>query len=273
MLNTIAISFFWWAFFAFGLSGLAYVAYFAAEKKPIAQGAASAMGIGLALLTTAMILRALFVRHLPLTNMFEFVSLFTWCAGCLYFIFLRVYKMHVLGAFIAFLVFMLMVAASLLPKTASTQLMPALQSYWLQIHVTLACLAEAAFLVAFSANIMYFLKRGLAPGSKFGGRLPDVKTLDHIAYKAIAVGYPLFTVGALFAGAIWAEKAWGSFWSWDPKEVNSLIVWLIYSAYLHARFIKGWTGMRAAVLSTAGFVCTVLTLFSNLILGGMHSYG
>jgi cytochrome c-type biogenesis protein CcsB len=120
---------------------------------------------------------------------------------------------------------------------------------------------------------LYFLKKLLPVTSRFSARLPETQTLDSVAYKAIGVGYPLFTVGALFAGAIWAEQAWGSFWSWDPKEVGSLIVWLVYSAYLHARFVKGWTGVRAAVLSAAGFTCTILTFFANLILGGLHAYG
>ena len=103
--------------------------------------------------------------------------------------------------------------------------------------------------------------------------MPDLAKLDRISYKAITVGYPLFTVGALFAGAIWAHEAWGSFWSWDPKEVGALIVWLIYAAYLHARLTRGWTGVRAAVLSMTAFTCTLLTFFANLILGGLHAYG
>jgi cytochrome c-type biogenesis protein CcsB len=213
------------------------------------------------------------IHHLPLTNMFEYINVVGWFAMCFYFASLKIYKQHILGAFITFTVFMLMAAGSLLPKDAQMQMVPALKSYWLQIHVTVASLGEAAFLVAFAANIMYFLKKGLSPTSKFSARLPETQTLDRIAYKAIGVGYPLFTVGALFAGAIWAEQAWGSFWSWDPKEVGSLIVWLVYSAYLHARFVKGWTGMRAAILSATGFTCTILTFFANLILGGLHAYG
>jgi cytochrome c-type biogenesis protein CcsB len=267
------MTFFWLAFFAYSLSCLLYAVYFPVAKKTIATAAAAVMGLGLAFHTVALIGRTAGIHHLPLTNMFEYVNLFCWFAAVLYFVFLKVYRQHLLGAFIAYTVFMLMAAGSLLPKDAEMQLMPALQSYWLQIHVTVASLGEAAFLVAFSANIMYFLKSGLSASSRFAARLPDLPTLDHIGYKAVTIGYPLFTVGALFAGAIWAEQAWGSFWSWDPKEVGSLIVWLVYSAYLHARFVKGWTGVRAAVLSAAGFICTLLTFFANLILGGLHSYG
>jgi cytochrome c-type biogenesis protein CcsB len=274
MINpAIDVTFFWWALVAYGVTGLTYVAYFAFEKKPIAIAAAVLMGIGLVMQTAGILARALYIKHLPLTNMFEYISLLSWFGACFYFVFLRIYKLHVLGSMIVFSVFMLMVSGSLLPKDANAQLVPALQSYWLQIHVSVAALGEAAFLVAFAANILYFLKIGLSPVSKFGASLPDPQSLDRIAYKAISVGYPLFTVGALFAGAIWAERAWGSFWSWDPKEVGALIVWLVYSAYLHARFVKGWTGTRAAILSMAGFLCTLGTFFANLILGGLHAYG
>ena len=268
----LELTLFWLAFFAYSIACLSYVLYFAAEKRRIALSAAVAMGVGLGFHTFALGVRSVQIHHLPLTNMFEYLNLFCWFAACFYFIFLRIYKHHLLGAFISFSVFMLMAAGSLLPKKAEMQLMPALQSYWLKIHVTLASLGEAAFLVAFAANIMYFLKRWL-PSSGFAQRLPEERALDHIAYKAITVGYPLFTVGALFAGAIWAEQAWGSFWSWDPKEVGSLIVWLIYSTYLHARFVKGWTGTRAAALSATGFMFTILTFFANLVLGGLHAYG
>jgi cytochrome c-type biogenesis protein CcsB len=271
--QSIDLFFFQWSFLAYSIACVSYVAFFGLDKKGIARVATVFMGIGLGLHTAALVNRAMLIHHPPLANMFEYISLVGWFATCFYFISLKIYKQHILDAFIAFTVFMLMASGSLLPKNVEMQLVPALQSYWLQIHVTLASLGEAAFLVAFAANIMYFLKRLLPSTSRFSERLPGTQILDRMTYKAIGAGYPLFTVGALFAGAIWAERAWGSFWSWDPKEVGSLIVWLVYSAYLHARFVKGWTGMRAALLSAAGFICTLLTFFANLILGGLHSYG
>lgn len=267
------ISYFWWSFIAYSVSCLLYVVYLAFEKRRVSQIATAVTVIAFILQTIAIILRSIQTGHLPLTNMFEYISTFAWCAAIFYFLSLKIFKLPILGAFILPVIFMLMVSASLLPKEKAMQLLPALQSYWLQIHVSLAALGEAAFLIAFAANIMYFLKKYLPQESTFAKRLPDLKRLDFYSYKAITVGYPLFTVGALFAGAIWAEQAWGIFWSWDPKEVCSLVVWLIYSAYLHARFVKGWSGMRAAVLSAIGFICTILTFFSNLFLGGLHAYG
>lgn len=269
----VELQFFWWSFIAYSIACLLYVVYLAVESKHVSRIATVFMGIGLGLQTIAIVLRSLVLQRLPLSNMFEYISVFAWFAGVLYFVFLKMYRKQIIGAFVSPVIFMLMVSASLLPKEASMQLVPALQSYWLQIHVSLAALGEAAFAIAFAANVMYFVKAGIRDSSRLAQRLPDLNLLDRLAYKAIAVGYPLFTVGALFAGAIWAEQAWGSFWSWDPKEVGSLVVWLVYSAYLHARHVKGWSGTRAAVLSTTGFICTLLTFFANMVLGGLHAYG
>ncbi|MFH1863106.1 MAG: cytochrome c biogenesis protein CcsA, partial [bacterium] len=100
----------------------------------------------------------------------------------------------------------------------------------------------------------------------------NLDLLDEINYKAITLGYPLYTVGALFAGAIWAEQAWGQFWGWDPKEVGSLIIWLFYSGFLHARYNRQWRGSRAAILAVFGFLMVLLSFFGNYFFGGQHSY-
>ncbi len=323
--------------------------------------------------------------HVPLSNMYEYMSLMSWMAVLSLGIMIFRYKKPIIGAFISPIVFMLMVTASMLPKEVSQQLVPALQSYWLTIHVTLAALGSGAFAVAAAVSFIYLLKSGEgelsspsisrsniwvpglvsmvilpwvfyllgsiigfipttsellisfgqnpirgtgsffisfgmflplgfiiwsfwnlkvvkkpgvgSPGATlfataFGGfllgslivgllisagsilvspaspfklfeflgmvyfvsipmffillglitkagileRIPlNVDILDDINYKAVTLGYPLYTVGALFAGAIWAEQAWGQFWGWDPKEVGSLVIWLFYSGFLHAR--------------------------------------
>lgn len=272
-LSQIDVQFFWFSFVAYSAACLLYIVYLAIERKKISAAATGLMGVGLALQTVAIVVRSIAAHHLPLTNMFEYISLFAWFAAILYFVALKVYKLQIIGAFICPVIFMLMTSASLLPKNMAIQLMPALNSYWLQIHVSVAALGEAAFVVGFAANIMYFIKKALPENSAFGSRMPDLKKLDLVSYKAVTVGYPLFTIGALFAGAIWAEQAWGTFWNWDPKEVGSLIVWLVYTAYLHARLVRGWVGTRAIVLSSVGFLCTLLTFFANLVLGGLHAYG
>jgi len=272
MVNELEVGLFWWCFVAYSVASAFHLVYLAVGRKPVARFAAAVMAAAFALQTAGLVLRSLHLRHLPLTNMYEYISMFSWFAALGYFVALALWRNHAIGAFVGPCIFMLIAVASLLPKQASMQLVPALQSWWLQIHVTLAALGEAAFLVAFACNVMYFVKTRLGT-TRLAGRLPEAGALDRVGYKAVAVGYPLFTVGALFAGAIWAEQAWGSFWSWDPKEVGSLVVWLVYSAYLHARITRGWSGGKAAALSMIGFICTLLTFFANMVLGGLHAYG
>ena len=351
------------------------------------------------------------------------MALMSWMAVLSLFIILRRYRKPIFGSFFAPAVFMLMVAASMLPKDISQALMPALQSYWLSIHVTLAALGSGAFAVAFAVSLVYLLKKssenegklfeskasssialfstiifpvlfafagiiigflpennefvivigskvignlgrfaiglgmafplsailwtvlyknstGGADGKKHGialftlavisilagGLISGLLTktgiiqitqksvwkifeffsiiwlcaliafipiyfligkrafdflrkvninseqLDEINYRTVSLGYPLYTVGGLFAGAIWAEQAWGQFWGWDPKEVGALIIWLFYSGFLHARRQYNWRGSKAAILSVFGLLMILLSFFGNYFFGGLHAY-
>jgi cytochrome c-type biogenesis protein CcsB len=104
--------------------------------------------------------------------------------------------------------------------------------------------------------------------------MPSQDLLDHLNYRLIAVGWPLFTAGGLVMGAIWANSAWGTYWGWDPKETWSLITWFIYSIYLHSRYVRGWKGTQMAVISAVGFLAVIFTYLGvNLVLSGLHSYG
>jgi cytochrome c-type biogenesis protein CcsB len=186
-------------------------------------------------------------------------------------VFYAVWRLPLLGALANPVALLLMVTASLFPSEIEAQLIPALQSFWLEIHVTLAALGEGAFAVAAVCSAMYLALRKAKPNPE--GNLPNVELLDKIAYRAMAVGYPLFTIGALVAGAIWAEIAWGAWWSWDPKETGAFVVWVLASLYLHARLSRGWKGVRTAILAILVFIFAILTLLANQILGGLHSYG
>lgn len=252
-------------------SFILFTAFFAWRRNLLGRIGAALLFAGGGFQTVGIGLRWNLAGHVPLSNMFEFASTMSWMAVVSFGILLWRYRKLVIGVFVAPLVFALVVAASLLPKELSQQLVPALQSYWLTIHVSLAALGEGAFAVAFAVSIMYLVTR--RSGSGGHGRLPSPDLLDEINYKAIAIGYPLFTIGALFAGAIWAHNAWGAFWSWDPKEVGSLIIWLFYTGYLHARLQRNWKGTRAAVMSILGFLMTILSFVGNLVLGGNHAYG
>ncbi len=382
--------------------------------------------------TAAFLVRWSLSGHVPLSNMYEYMSMMSWMSVVTMLWIYTKYHKPAIGTFLTPVVFMLMVAAALLPKEVSQSLMPALRSVWLAIHVSMAALGTGCFLIAYAASSVYLLRKndpvpgkksdnskmlktalltlvaipiGAAivlpltrlvpptPDSSFGpagsgfnsggffviagigiilgtilasyfwpGRkggdksgyggwmfiaalssfliggliegfflrigwltlthdlpnmveggmaksawlifeffgaayvfgliispalfalltkmrnIPDSKLpislelLDEISYKAVSLGYPLYTVGALFAGAIWAEQAWGAFWSWDPKEVGALITWLFFSGYLHARYQRGWTGSRAAILAVAGFLVVLLSFFGNYFFGGLHAY-
>jgi cytochrome c-type biogenesis protein CcsB len=173
--------------------------------------------------------------------------------------------------------FIIMAYASL-NSSEIQPLVPALQSNWLISHVVTCFVGYAAFAVSFGVSFLYLFKvnaenRASKKGHSFMDFLPSSDLLDEVGYKTIAIGFPLLTIG-IITGAFWANVAWGTYWSWDPKETWSLIVWLIYAAYLHARITKGWRGKKAALLSIVGFSATLFCYLGvNLILSGLHSYG
>jgi cytochrome c-type biogenesis protein CcsB len=170
---------------------------------------------------------------------------------------------------------MLMVASSVYPS-AVPLLPPALKSRWLFVHSTLAFISYAMFAVAFGAAIMYLIQQHFLKRKRLGPlyqKLPSLDVLDEINYRCLTFGFPLLTI-AIITGAIWAETAWGTYWSWDPKETWSLITWFIYAALLHGRLTTGWRGRRAAVLSIIGFFVLLFTVLGVNLLPGesQHKY-
>lgn len=156
-----------------------------------------------------------------------------------------------------------------------SDLMPALHSVWFVVHIIAAAIAGAAFNVGAIAAVLYLLKARAVERGRVSGylaKLPDAETLDRISFRFHAFAFPLWTF-TIAAGAIWAQYAWGRFWGWDPKETWSLVTWIIYAAYLHARTTRGWSGRRAAYLVFAGYAA-VLANFTvvNLFVAGLHSY-
>lgn len=224
-----------------------------------------ALGVGLQLVAFG--LRWRMAGHVPLASMHEYASIMSWMAAVSLAVLIERTRRFDLGSFVSPIIIAIMALASLLPKQINQQLVPALQSYWLHIHVSMAALGEGAFAVSCGLSIYYLVKC-----RKPSATSAELARLDVLNHSAISVGYPLFTLGALFAGAIWAYSAWGSFWSWDPKEVGSWIIWLFYTGYLHARHQRGWRGRRAAILSIIGFAVVILSFLGNLFLGGQHAY-
>ncbi len=213
------------------------------------------------------------IGHAPLSNLYESMVFFAWTIALVYLIAVRRFKDRLLGAFVMPLVFLALASTSLMSQEIRP-LVPALQSNWLTAHVLTCFLGYAAFAVAFSLSLLYLLKvRGGQGADGFlQEHLPPADLLDDYSYRIIAVGFPMLTLG-IITGAAWANEAWGTYWSWDPKETWSLIVWLIYAAYLHARLARGWQGRRAAWLSILGFAATMFCYLGvNLLLSGLHSY-
>jgi ABC-type transport system involved in cytochrome c biogenesis permease subunit len=412
--TSLDVQLFWVAFWCY-LAGWFAFSVWLGIKKPLLTTLGSILFVlGFIPQTIAFGVRWVNAGHFPMSNMYEYLAVMSWMAVLTFGLLTWRYRQWVISALITPIVVMLMVAASLLPKEPSMQLMPALQSYWLYIHVTLASIGAGAFAVAAAVSMIFLLVAkdkddanvdfkpplrpflqamvyvpvaivivalltgilarqsamaffgspsprwggamillglyllvcgfvwgrlsrgrsiaenrywtgigflGLFGGALFGGvllktgsvvltqdsplrlfeffgvvlicgtivalifhillgfgRIPwklklEGKLLDEINYRAVTLGYPLYTLGALFAGAIWAETAWGSFWSWDPKEVGALIIWIFYSAFLHARYQRGWSGTRTALLSLTGFAMMMLSFFGNYFFGGLHSYG
>ncbi|MEK6576882.1 MAG: c-type cytochrome biogenesis protein CcsB [Nitrospirota bacterium] len=227
--------------------------------------------------TFALVMRALEAKHAPYANLFESMMLMAWGIIIGYLLLEYIYKIKIIGVFVVSLGFLTIAIASLLPFRYQTvePLNPALQSNWLLIHVFVTFLGYAAFAIAFALSIMYLLKERIEnKGIKnsFFMRFPDCTKLDELSYKSIAFGFPFLTFG-IISGAIWANYAWGGYWSWDPKETWSLIVWFIYAAYLHARMTRGWRGRRTAIFSVIGFISVIFLYWGvSFILPGLHAY-
>jgi cytochrome c-type biogenesis protein CcsB len=233
--------------------------------------------VGIALLAACIVLRGLATARVPWGNMYEFINLTCFCGLVAGAIVLRKPQFRALWVFVLVPVLILLTVSGRWLYTNAAPVMPALQSYWLPIHVSVVSLGSGVFLVAGVASILFLLKMSpLADRDNGFGRmirrLPDGQTLDRIAYRTTIFAFPIFGFGVIF-GAIWAEEAWGRYWGWDPKETVSFIAWVVYAAYLHARSTAGWRDRKAAWINVVGFVAMVFNLFFiNLVSWGLHSY-
>ncbi|MBR7743293.1 c-type cytochrome biogenesis protein CcsB [Phycicoccus sp. BSK3Z-2] len=245
-------------------------------------GARKAAGIGwtLTLLGTVLVvaavaLRAAEVHRWPLGNMYEFAlvgSMFTLLAYVGW-SFRR--DLRWLGVFVVVPVLVVLGTAETVWYTEASQLMPSLQSVWLAIHVTVATVAVAIFTIGAALGGLYLVQDRIeARGGtrSFMARLPSARALERLSYMTHVVAFPLWTF-TVIVGAIWARQAWGAYWNWDPKEVWSFVIWVVYAAYLHARATTGWKRQNATWIALAGFVCVVLNFaVVNVYFVGQHSY-
>ena len=220
------------------------------------------------------------VGHIPVSNLYEVFILFSIITALLYLFYERRYQIRSLGGFV-----LLIISAAVIFQLWYTfgkgaheiqPLVPALQSYWMKIHVPANFVGYGSFSMAAMIGVAYLLKSSQQTNNRQGilaTALPDLAVMDDLMYKTIALGFAFFTLATIL-GALWAAEAWGGYWSWDPKETWALIVWLNYAAWLHMRMTKGWNGNPMAWWAVIGLFVTIFAFLGvNMFLSGLHSYG
>jgi len=258
--------------------------HFAASGAPGDRSPAERLGrmavaltaLGSLLHLASIALRGMAVHRWPLGNMYEYISFFGLVAVVSLMVMMRRFAVRRMAGWVLLPIVILMFADGTALYTLAAPVQPALQSYWIAIHVTAAVLASGVLLIPGVASAMYLIRtaheRNSRRFARLAERLPASDTLDQVAYRATIFAFPLFTFGVI-CGAIWAESAWGSFWSWDPKETTAFVAWVVYAAYLHSRATAGWRGNRAAVINVVAFAVMIFNLFFvNLVTTGLHSY-
>lgn len=277
MLNSLILSY--TTFFYFG-AFLLYLLMMTMGREIFGRLATAVSGGTLAIQSFGIVLRwvesyRLGMGHAPFSNLYESLIFFAWTINLLYLIVEWRTRNRTLGTFAMPLAFLAMAYASFSPGISSQiqPLIPALKSNWLISHVITCFFGYAAFGLSFGLSLMYLLKgpNRASDRNLFIRLIPRTAILDELNYQMIIIGFLMLTLG-IITGSVWAHSAWGSYWSWDPKETWSLITWLVYALVLHSRMVKGWKGKRIAVLSIIGFSCVLFTYFGVNYLAGLHSY-
>ena len=252
----------------------AYLVYFVTQHKQARTSARCLLLAAGGLHTVYILARYLASGHTPIASNHEAVSFFAWSLTWSFLSFRWRYQVKNFGTFVTPLITFLMLVAAFSSQHL-VELPPALQSYWLPVHASIALLANGFMALAFCGGIMYLLAEREIKKKHFGlfySRLPSLEALDSLNQHCLTIGFPLLTLG-IVTGSIWAKQAWGAYWQWDPKETWSLITWFIYAAILHQRLTVGWRRRRAAIMAIVGFSAVIFTLWGvNYLLGGAHSY-
>jgi cytochrome c-type biogenesis protein CcsB len=293
------------ALFAYVAGMLGYFHFLAFRRRPAWQVARVVAYVGLGADVASVVARGVAAGRVPWGNMYEYSTLLALLVVAGYLVVVEgVYRVRAVGGFVLAFAVLTMAVAVMYLYVGPGPLVPALNSYWLKIHVVAAILGSSLFALGCIITILYLVKdrrerraaEGLTPimggsidlddapphfeagadepvGSMTKrGLLPPAAVLDRIAYRTIAFAFPIWTF-AIIAGAIWAENAWGRYWGWDPKETWSFITWVVFAGYLHARATSGWRGRRAAVIAMVGFASLFVTYYVvNLWIVGLHSY-
>jgi cytochrome c-type biogenesis protein CcsB len=247
----------------------------APERARRAAGIAQSLAVlGTVLLVAGVALRGASVHRWPLGNMHEFATFAAACVMSTFVVWGTRRDLRWLGLFVTGPVLLVLGLAMTVWYTAAAELLPSLKSYWLVIHVTVATIATALFgLGAAMTGLSLWQDRVESRADRsFMERLPSSRVLERLAYGMHIIAFPLWTF-TLIAGAIWARQAWGSYWNWDPKEVWTFVIWVVYAAYLHARATSGWSRAQASWIALAGFACILVNYgVVNVWFVSQHSY-
>jgi cytochrome c-type biogenesis protein CcsB len=238
-----------------------------AWRKPLSWVSLGALALGAVVQTVYIGMRWVEAGRAPFSNMFESLVLFAWAVAVVYLVLRTRIKIPALDA-AACLLTVLVLAYASFEESDIRPLMPALQSNWLSFHVFSCFLGYSGFAISFLSSIGYLI----VAREKSTASEDTRENMDLVTAKTISFGFLFLTVG-IITGAVWANSAWGTYWSWDPKETWSLITWFIYAIYLHCRYMRGWNGKRAAWIAIIGFASVIFTYVGvNLLLSGLHSY-
>ena len=234
--------------------------------------------VGVALHLVAFVTRGLAANRFPLGNLYEYILFMTAVIMVVAAVVVQRKNWHTVWPWLLFPMVIAMFLNSTVFHMQAAPVVPALQSYWMPVHVSTVSIGASVGLVSGVFALLYLLRMWQPRGEEHGflgailRPLPDAKTLDQIAYKTAVVTLPLFGIGIVF-GAIWAEVAWGRFWGWDAKETVSMITWILYAAYLHARATAGWKSAAAAWINVFAMAMTIFNMtYVNTVIAGLHSY-
>lgn len=256
-------------------AALAFFLYFLRPRGYLMRLALGTVFVAFFSHTLLLLLRYLSLDFFPVIDLHHSLLFFAWILIAGFLVITLYYDIPTLGSFITPLATIFLACSASAVTDNSGPIPVALRSLWLPIHSTLAFLGEAGFALAFAVAVMYLIQENQIKRKKwtvFFYQLPSLQTLDDLNYLCLSVGFLFITLG-IITGSIWAQQAWGSYWSWDPKETWSLITWLIYAALLHARLASGWRGKRAAIFSIIGFGAVLFTFLGvNLFIPGLHNY-
>ncbi|MEO0061332.1 MAG: hypothetical protein RL343_950 [Actinomycetota bacterium] len=271
------------------LTFVTHLSRLASEKKKVRTAATKLERVAIIVLTvgavlhgTGDVLRGIAASRVPWANMYEFSITGSFVVMVIFLVALAIKDIRLLATFVSGFVLLILGSATAILYVEVKSLMPALQSYWLVIHVTVAILATAFFNIAAALSIAYIFKTAkwveksklklVATLRRILALFPAVEKIERLAYRFNIIGFILWSF-TLIAGAIWAERAWHRYWGWDTKEVWTFIIWTIYAGYLHANATRGWTGKRSAWLAVIGFVAILFNFtVVNLFFKGLHVY-